>query len=140
LFSPRRIKVNFVQFFSFEQEGRSPPPMGIGKPHAGKEKNMQRLSVKLASTAAIAALLKSSSIALLWLGIAGGPAAAQQPSSAQVSAIRAACRADYKANCASVQPGGPAALACLKKNLAALSPECQKAVGAVGGAATPAKT
>jgi hypothetical protein len=43
-------------------------------------------------------------------------------------------------NCASVQPGGPAALACLKKNLAALSPECQKAVGVVGGAATPAKT
>jgi hypothetical protein len=30
-------------------------------------------AVKLASTAAIAALLKSSSIALLWLGIAGGP-------------------------------------------------------------------
>jgi hypothetical protein len=101
---------------------------------------MRHISVKPASTASFAALLKSSSIALLLLGIAGGGAAAQQPSAAQVGAIRAACRADYKANCASVQPGGPAALACLKKNLAALSPECQKAVGAVGGASAPAKT
>jgi hypothetical protein len=101
---------------------------------------MQRLAVKLVSAASITALLTSSSITLLLLGIAGGPAAAQQPSQAQVSAIRAACRADYRANCASVQPGGPAALACLKKNLAALSPECQKAVGAVGGASAPSKT
>jgi hypothetical protein len=100
---------------------------------------MQRRSVKPAPTASVATLLKSSPFALLLLGIAGG-AAAQQPSPAQVSAIRAACRADYRANCSNVQPGGPAALACLKKNLAALSPECQKAVGAAGGAATPAKT
>jgi hypothetical protein len=114
--------------------------MGNEKPHAGKEKNMQRLTVNLAPTASIAALLTSSSIALLLLGIAGGAAAAQQPSPVQVSAIRAACRADYRANCASVQPGGPAALACLKKNLAAPSPECQKAVGAVGGASAPSKT
>jgi hypothetical protein len=140
LFSPPRIEVNFVQFLSFEQESTSPPPMGIGKPLVGKGKNMQRLAAKLVSAASITALLASSSIALLLLGIAGGPAAAQQPGQAQVSAIRAACRADYRANCASVQPGGPAALACLKKNLAALSPECQKAVGAVGGASAPSKT
>jgi hypothetical protein len=62
------------------------------------------------------------------------PAVAQQPSPEQISAIRSSCRADYQAHCASVQPGGPEALACLKKNIAALSPPCQKAVGSVGGA------
>jgi hypothetical protein len=81
----------------------------------------------------------TSSMALLVLVLAG-PAAAQQPSQAQISAIRSACRADYQAHCSSVQPGGPAALACLKKNVAALSPACQKAVDAVGGAAAPART
>jgi len=79
---------------------------------------------------------------LLALGLAGwaGPAAAQQPSQAQISAIRAACRTDYQAHCGGVQPGGPAALACLKKNAGALSPACQKAVEAVGGAAAPGRT
>jgi hypothetical protein len=62
------------------------------------------------------------------------PAVAQQPSPEQISVIRSSCRADYQAHCASVQPGGPEALACLKKNIAALSPLCQKAVGSVGGA------
>jgi hypothetical protein len=93
-------------------------------------------------TALTSAVSKSaaSTIALLFLGLAGwcAPAAAQQPSEAQVSAIRSACRGDFQASCAGVQPGGSAALACLKKNVAALSPGCQKAVTAVGGAAAPA--
>jgi hypothetical protein len=82
----------------------------------------------------------ASIIVLTLLGLAGwsGPAAAQQPSQEQISAIRSACRADFQAQCAGVQPGGQAALACLKKNIAALSPACQKAVTAVGGAAAPA--
>ena len=62
------------------------------------------------------------------------PALAQQPSPEQISAIRSSCRADYQAHCASVQPGGREALECLKRNIAALSPPCQKAVGSVGGA------
>ena len=82
----------------------------------------------------------AATIVLLLLGLAGwtGPAAAQQPSPTQVNAIRSACRGDFQAHCAGVQPGGSAALACLKKNVAGLSPACQKAVTAVGGASAPA--
>jgi hypothetical protein len=63
---------------------------------------------------------------------------AKKPSSAQVSAIRSACRNDYQQNCAGVPTGGAAALSCLEKNEANLSANCQKAVGAAGGAAAPA--
>ena len=67
-------------------------------------------------------------------------AAAQQPTQAQISAVKSACRSDYIAHCSSVPPGGKAALACLQKNAASLSAPCQTAVNAVsgGGAAAPA--
>jgi hypothetical protein len=61
------------------------------------------------------------------------PAAAQQPTQAQASAIRQACRADYPSHCASVPTGGMAALQCLQANEASLSPPCRQAVAAVGG-------
>ena len=65
--------------------------------------------------------------------------AAKQPSSAQVSAIRSACRSDYQKVCAGVPTGGAPALQCLEKNKAKLSPSCEKAVAAAsGGAAAPA--
>ncbi|WP_441238908.1 cysteine rich repeat-containing protein [Bradyrhizobium sp. 930_D9_N1_4] len=61
-------------------------------------------------------------------------AAAKQPSSAQVAAVKSACRADYPKVCASVPPGGAPALQCLEKNKAKVSPACEKAVtAAVGG-------
>ncbi|KYG22392.1 hypothetical protein SE92_21005 [Bradyrhizobium sp. AT1] len=64
-------------------------------------------------------------------------AAAKQPSSAQVAAIKSACRSDYPKVCASVPPGGAPALECLEKNKAKVSPSCQSALGAAsGGAAT----
>ena len=63
---------------------------------------------------------------------------AKKPSSAQVTAIRSACRNDYQQNCAGVPTGGAAALSCLEKNKANLSANCQKAVSAGGGAAAPA--
>jgi hypothetical protein len=67
-------------------------------------------------------------------------AVATQPSSAQVAAIKSACRADYPKVCAGVQPGGAAALECLEKNKAKVSPACQTAVSAAarGGAAATA--
>lgn len=64
-------------------------------------------------------------------------AAAKQPTSAQISAIRSACRSDYPKICAGVPTGGAAALQCLEKNKAKLSAGCEKAVAAAtGGAAT----
>jgi Cysteine rich repeat len=65
-------------------------------------------------------------------------AAAKKPSSAQVAAIRSSCRSDYQQACAGVPTGGAAALNCLEKNKADLSANCQKAVDAASGAASPA--
>jgi hypothetical protein len=63
----------------------------------------------------------------------------QQPTPAQVSALRQACRADFQAQCAGVPAGGQAALACLERHSASLSPDCGSAVEAVaGGARAPA--
>src|SRR5439155_6565252 len=71
---------------------------------------------------------------------AAAPAAAGQPSSAQISAIRSACRSDYPKVCAGVPTGGAPALQCLEKNKAKLSAGCEKAVSAAsgGGAAAAA--
>jgi hypothetical protein len=63
---------------------------------------------------------------------------ARKPSSAQVAAIRSACRADYQRNCASVPPGGAASLNCLEQNKSKLSASCQQAVNAAGGGAPAA--
>ncbi len=68
------------------------------------------------------------------IGIAES-AVAEQPSQEQLSAIRSACQSDYRAHCASVPTGGAAALECLRKNVASLSPPCQQAVNAVGASA-----
>ena len=75
---------------------------------------------------------------LVFLG-AIDAASAQQPSQAQIGAIRQSCRADYQSHCAGVPTGGPEALNCLKENAASLSAPCQRAVAAVGGSAPPAQ-
>jgi hypothetical protein len=88
-------------------------------------------------------------ISLVTVGIAiATPACSQAPTDAQRSAIRAECRSDYQAHCASIPPGGMASLQCLQKNMSSLSSGCQNAVRAVGAPseskaeppATPAKT
>jgi hypothetical protein len=61
----------------------------------------------------------------------------QAPTDAQRSAIRAQCRADYEAHCASIPPGGMASLQCLQKNISSLSSGCQTAVRAVEAPAAP---
>ena len=71
----------------------------------------------------------------LMLSIVASSALGQQPTSAQQDAIRQSCRSDFMANCSGVQPGGSAALGCLKQNAAKLSPGCQQALSAVGGSA-----
>jgi hypothetical protein len=64
---------------------------------------------------------------------------AGKPSSAQISAVRSACRSDYPKVCAGVPTGGAPALECLETNKAKLSPACGKAVAAAsGGGAAPA--
>jgi hypothetical protein len=65
------------------------------------------------------------------------PAFSQAPTDAQRAAIRAECRADYQANCASIPPGGMASLQCLQKNMSSLSSGCQGAVRAVEAPAEP---
>jgi hypothetical protein len=65
-------------------------------------------------------------------------ATTKKPSSAQVTAIRGACRSDYQKVCAGVPTGGAAALQCLEKNRSKVSANCQKAVAALSGSTTPA--
>jgi len=85
----------------------------------------------------------SGRAAALWALIATAsfataiPAFSQAPTDAQRGAIRAQCRADYEAHCASVPPGGMASLQCLQKNMSSLAPGCQSAVRAVGNPAAP---
>jgi hypothetical protein len=52
------------------------------------------------------------------------------PTAEQQAAIRASCRADFKANCKGVPTGGAEALQCLETNVTKLSPDCQAAVKA----------
>jgi hypothetical protein len=56
-----------------------------------------------------------------------------KPSSAQIAAIRSACRSDYPKVCAGVPTGGAPALQCLEKNKSKVSAGCQQAVGAASG-------
>jgi hypothetical protein len=82
-------------------------------------------------------MLKSSLVAGAFLVLTLTPTAAQQPTQAQRDAVRASCRSDFMANCASVQPGGKEALECLLRNESKLSAPCRSAVSAI---ATPASS
>jgi hypothetical protein len=71
------------------------------------------------------------------LSLLSSPASAQQPTQAQIDAIRQSCRGDYQTFCGQV-PQGPAALNCLKQNMTRGTAGCRQALGALsGGAATP---
>jgi hypothetical protein len=80
------------------------------------------------TTAGLRAMLV---LVLLSATVANG----QQPTQAQLNAVRQACRSDYMAHCSGVPTGGAAALDCLKQNAAQTSPKCQQALSALAGAA-----
>ena len=61
-------------------------------------------------------MFRSSLVAGGLIALTLARTAAQQPTQSQRDAVRAACRSDFMANCASVQPGGKAALECLMRN------------------------
>jgi hypothetical protein len=73
-------------------------------------------------------------IILLGLILVAGPGAAQQPSQAQISAIRSACRGDYQSVCANVPTGGQAALQCLQQHADQVSAGCRGALAPLGAA------
>ena len=81
-------------------------------------------------------MLRSSLIAGCFIVLTLAPTTAQQPTQAQRDAVRAACRSDFMANCAGVQPGGKEALECLLRNDAKLSPPCRSAVSAIAAPAS----
>jgi hypothetical protein len=72
-------------------------------------------------------------VALGGLFALAAPALAQQPTQAQVSAIRGACRGDYQSVCANVPTGGQQALQCLQQHAAQVSAGCQQALAPLGG-------
>jgi hypothetical protein len=72
---------------------------------------------------------------LVWAGlllsVLGCPALAQQPSQAELNAIRQSCRGDYPTVCAGVPTGGSAALQCLQQNAASVSAPCRQSLAAL---------
>jgi hypothetical protein len=60
-------------------------------------------------------------------------AAPAKPSSKQISAVRAACRADFRANCPGVKPRTPEAVQCLERSRAHVSAACQAALADIAG-------
>jgi hypothetical protein len=77
-------------------------------------------------------------VLVLALTVLAGSAGAQQPTSAQIGAIRQNCRSDYQRYCAGVPTGGAAALQCLQQNAANLSGGCRNAVAAASGTSSTA--
>src|SRR5277367_1165813 len=100
---------------------------------AGGISSMSTYGKKLGKISAVILVLMSVSAVC-------SAASAQQPSQAQISAVRSSCRSDYMAHCSSVPTGGKASLACLQKNIASLSPGCKTAVDAIGGGQSAAPT
>jgi hypothetical protein len=77
------------------------------------------------------------------LSLLSSQASAQQPTQAQIDAVRQTCSGDYQTYCQTVPIGGPAALNCLMQNMPRLTARSHEAMGAfsggaaAGGSATP---
>lgn len=72
--------------------------------------------------------------------VLASPASAQQPTDAQISAVRSACRGDYRSVCANVPTGGQAALQCLQQHAGSVSQGCQAALAPLASPATAPTT
>lgn len=72
-----------------------------------------------------------ATLALLGLALCAGQALAQQPSQAQIGAVKSACRGDYMNVCADVPTGGQAALQCLQQHAGQVSGGCHSALAAM---------
>ena len=125
----------------YEAHCASVPPGGAASLQC-LQKNMSSLSSSC-QTAVRAVEAPAESATAKPAGEPAAPAAAstaaKKPSSAQVAAIRSACRSDYQKVCAGVPTGGAPALQCLEKNKSKVSPACEQAVNAAsGGGAAPA--
>jgi hypothetical protein len=72
--------------------------------------------------------------AIFAVALPAAPALAQQPTQAQIDAVRQACPGDYQTFCGQV-PQGPAALNCLKQNMPRETAGCRQALGALSGGA-----
>ena len=77
-------------------------------------------------------------LVLIGLVLFAGPVLAQQPSQAQISAIKSACRGDYQSVCAGVPTGGQAALQCLQQHSSQVSAGCASALAPLSGAQSQA--
>jgi hypothetical protein len=129
----------------YEAHCASVPPGGAASLQC-LQKNMSSLSSSCQTAVRAVEAPAESAPAAATAKPAGEPAApaaastaAKKPSSAQVAAIRSACRSDYQKVCAGVPTGGAPALQCLEKNKSKVSPACEQAVNAAsGGGAAPA--
>jgi hypothetical protein len=120
-------------------------PKAESPPAAAEKKTETAPAAETAKPAAETAKPSAEPKASTPAAAAPKAATAKQPTSAQISAVRSACRSDYPKVCAGVPTGGAPALQCLEKNKAKLSASCEKAVAAAtggtatsGGAAMPA--
>jgi hypothetical protein len=51
-----------------------------------------------------------------------------------MNALKTTCGREFKVHCRGVPPGGPEALACLKRNAPKLNPNCRTSIAAIGNA------
>ncbi|QIP06345.1 cysteine rich repeat-containing protein [Bradyrhizobium symbiodeficiens] len=116
------------------------PPKTEAAPAAPKTEAAPKEAAPKAEAAPAAPKADSAPTAKPAAAPAPKAAAAKQPSSAEIAAVKSACRADYPKVCASVPPGGAAALECLEKNRARVSPACEKTVSAAAGGSAAAAT
>ncbi|MCS0494060.1 cysteine rich repeat-containing protein [Ancylobacter sp. MQZ15Z-1] len=86
---------------------------------------LRRLNLRAALVLALAGI---AGVVLTGSAFAQTPAMAQNLSTAQRQAIRAACEADIRSACAGIQPGGGRILECMKANPDKISQPCKDAL------------